>query len=785
MKYKLSMAMAVILSLTAVLALSCKKQEEPAEQPGKIRISPTVTKVTETQFEEGDAIGVIITRNSGEVYADNVKMTYKNGVFESDLDWYFGDETCIIRAYYPYSSTLPETFTVPADQSEGYSSADYLFGNRWNVTPTNKTVGLSFYHEMVRLEIKVSNQSGKTLENLRVGDVAVSALIDSFYPYAPNDAERTEVVPCLQNGSYYALIPPQAASSLNVRFSVDGSARECSVLVEDEYLYGETQYSISVFINPSLEVSAIAGEVKDWIDYPTIFPKTADIYDLLKEYSEVNFWTATYFSRYFVFMSELRADNICASGNSEDAIWYFLRYLSSSGISRGEDVLWNCLTPVIAEANRYIKVGAFWSAQSEHFLGECYFFRAFAHFVLVNLYARPYTVGKDDSGFVLMRETGSSTATVAEVYALILSDLEKAIEHMSGNDDSSRDKGYVTTTAAKALLSRVYLYMEDNEKCAALCDELLGSDPSSLLATDLDNYFKLARTQNETIWCVAYDPEENPGEGGIGSMFYGTPYDIGGSSWVEFFWSDPLIELFGRYPADKRFQAYFHQYDKTGDGTKLVHWPVEKDGYNYRTNAIVQNLQPDADGNVTFTYNDQTDTTEKKSKAGVNNGYPQYFINYGGEETQVYVRDNVNAVTGVRNSFPRYMMSKFSGQDGIDNLCSPVMFRWAEIILNRAEARAKLGDAAGALADVNVLRRRAGLSDDAMMSVSNYAERGYSNVLDVVLDERRMELCFEGHRFFDVYRNKKQMDRRYAGYHPWEVIDYTDSRILYNIPNNQ
>ena len=35
----------------------------------------------------------------------------------------------------------------------------------------------------------------------------------------------------------------------------------------------------------------------------------------------------------------------------------------------------------------------------------------------------------------------------------------------------------------------------------------------------------------------------------------------------------------------------------------------------------------------------------------------------------------------------------------------------------------------------------------------------------VVLQERRIELAFEGHRNFDVYRNKKNMERIYWGYH--------------------
>jgi hypothetical protein len=55
-------------------------------------------------------------------------------------------------------------------------------------------------------------------------------------------------------------------------------------------------------------------------------------------------------------------------------------------------------------------------------------------------------------------------------------------------------------------------------------------------------------------------------------------------------------------------------------------------------------------------------------------------------------------------------------------------------------------------------------------------------VLDVVLDERRMELAFEGHRMFDVYRNKRDMDRRFGGVQTWEVVKWDDPRIQYPIP---
>ena len=108
----------------------------------------------------------------------------------------------------------------------------------------------------------------------------------------------------------------------------------------------------------------------------------------------------------------------------------------------------------------------------------------------------------------------------------------------------------------------------------------------------------------------------------------------------------------------------------------------------------------------------------------------------------------------------RYYNTKFSGQDGKLMMTSPVFLRWGEVYLNRAEAEAKLGQDSQAIEDVNVIRRRAGIPD---LSTGSLSSMGYSKALDAVLDERRMELCFEGHRFFDTFRNKLSMDRRYIG----------------------
>jgi hypothetical protein len=80
----------------------------------------------------------------------------------------------------------------------------------------------------------------------------------------------------------------------------------------------------------------------------------------------------------------------------------------------------------------------------------------------------------------------------------------------------------------------------------------------------------------------------------------------------------------------------------------------------------------------------------------------------------------------------------------VDDNNNIVVFRLAEMILIRAEARAQQGNTTGARADVNLLRDRANapLINDANQSV----------MLRLIEEERRFELAFEGHRWYDLVR---------------------------------
>jgi len=68
------------------------------------------------------------------------------------------------------------------------------------------------------------------------------------------------------------------------------------------------------------------------------------------------------------------------------------------------------------------------------------------------------------------------------------------------------------------------------------------------------------------------------------------------------------------------------------------------------------------------------------------------------------------------------------------------IFRYAEILLNASEAAFELGKTGESLSDINQVRSRAGIASLGAVSREN------------IRHERRVELAFEGHRYWDVRR---------------------------------
>lgn len=487
------------------------------------------------------------------------------------------------------------------------------------------------------------------------------------------------------------------------------------------------------------------------------------------EYKGTVYSANTYVRHYFQ-MSEFIGDNACLAGRTSDPLYESLTYKRAANLGN-TTYLWWCAYKIINGANSMIESiqeGA--GNDTDHIKGENYFMRGLVYFHLSTLWSKPYVLGRDNMGVVLRTSTTedvNTRATVGEVYDLIVSDLENAIRLMDKGTVRG-NAGYVSKAAAQGLLSRVYLYMGENEKVISLVNEMLGSaTPESKLepSSSYPNYFINALNSVETLWAVAHTANETRGSSSIGSMYL----TDNGQGWGEIYASDPLLDLLDHNPNDIRLQFIRPKYISETD--YMIRWVVPSDEDFYQNE--LRDVTYDA-GSKKYYFTEESVNYYVETETV--NGYQQYYINYGGEKHRVRLSLKMEN----RYGWPKYFMLKFSYQDGDPMLSSPVMIRWAEVILNRAEAYARTNNASKAFEDVNVIRTRAGLSGNQLFSSSNMM--GYTSALDVVLDERRLELFFEGHRAFDIYRNKMSQDRRFSGVQPWEVVDYTDNKIQYLIP---
>ena len=193
----------------------------------------------------------------------------------------------------------------------------------------------------------------------------------------------------------------------------------------------------------------------------------------------------------FILQSELRAGNaknplsIPGSGRYRmDTQWNYSESNTSS--------LWTHAYYTISWANNILNnletadKGDATVEDVNNLKAEALFMRALCHFDLVITYAQPYKCGTGNPGVpvILKTENGQPARnTVGEVYDQVVKDLLEAESLMSdgfarsGIDDAA---AACTKPAIQALLSRVYLYMENWQGAADYATKVINSGKYSL-----------------------------------------------------------------------------------------------------------------------------------------------------------------------------------------------------------------------------------------------------------------------------------------------------------------
>ncbi len=118
---------------------------------------------------------------------------------------------------------------------------------------------------------------------------------------------------------------------------------------------------------------------------------------------------------------------------------------------------------------------------------------------------------------------------------------------------------------------------------------------------------------------------------------------------------------------------------------------------------------------------------------------------------------------------------KYTGTVGQNTDHIPV-FRVSEMILIQAEAHYELNDEANAIAALELLRANRGLGAYETAPSGN-------SLLDEIYDERRRELAFEGHRWYDLKRRAMNVPKPEVNLNP--AVPFDDVRILAPLSSTQ
>lgn len=489
------------------------------------------------------------------------------------------------------------------------------------------------------------------------------------------------------------------------------------------------------------------------------------------------------FMRPYHFHGEFGGDNIALSGATTDHLYYMYNF-QHTPTNYHLNSLWSTCYKGIVNANKVIAYAKEGTDRMNHVIGEMYYLRSFFYLNLVSIWGRPYNQSPETNlgvPIILDAEPDINNlpprATVKEVYKLIETDLLTAASLMSKFTRNETEYNiFASEQAANALLSRLYLYMEDNAKAEEYANKVIASNKFSLLqGSDYETYPKLKPEDNpEVIFaCKALKDKDDYDWYAFGGM-YAT---INGVGWGEMYASESFRDLLGQNINDRRHKFIVPQYVNDPSGNPL-YWIIYT--YNKATPAgsrMFQTYNVTLNGSTwEYSYNG-TKPVETEEV----DGKTLYYITSGANITQkTYVK--LERRMEVRNGYPKYFVIKCSNQEDQPQLFSPIISRLAEMYLNRAEARAKTGDVEGALEDVNEIRKRANIPEYSVVPEDK-------TILEVVLDERRLELAFEAHRRYDIFRNGLTLDRRYPGTHDrgaaLMTIPANHNRVVDYIPDPQ
>ena len=383
---------------------------------------------------------------------------------------------------------------------------------------------------------------------------------------------------------------------------------------------------------------------------------------------------------------------------------------------------------------------------------EMKFLRAYGHFQLKRLFKKIPFVNKLNMTEDDYNNLKNTEYTNDEGWQQIINDLEDAYKVLP---TAQADKGRPTKAAAAAFLAKVYLYKayhqddakshkvtsinsEELQKVVEYTNLALYTSAGYGLETDMHNNFRPEEQYEngkEVIWGIQYSKND-------------------GTTWGNLNFSNRLI-----VPCIPKV------HDSGNDFYKPSHNLVDA----YRTNS--NGLPYLDDFAATDYYVGSNETVDPRLFITVGVPGTPYMFNpsYMMNESNVWSRSGGTYgyfVSLKQNVDPAYTdIYLFNCDNQWASSMNRIVFRYADVLLMRAEAMVQLGQISEAITLINQVRdRAAGLAKNSV--VANYPSKygvhyavgkykdSYSKdeAMKIVKMERRLELAMESERFFDLVR---------------------------------
>lgn len=406
--------------------------------------------------------------------------------------------------------------------------------------------------------------------------------------------------------------------------------------------------------------------------------------------------------------------------------------------------LYNCISRVNSAISVLETTSDSYQLKAQR-LGEMKFLRAYAHFLLKRLYKNiPFIMDAN-----LKQEDYNTLSNTEfnndEGWQQIINDVEYAYNVLPVKQT---DKGRPSKAAAAAFLTKAYLYKAYRQ-----------DDPSSNQVTSInrEDLLKVIEYSNPDIYSAGgFDLEpdfhnnfrpETQYENGVESI-WAMQYSINdGTKYGNLNWSYSLIVpnipgvTDGGCDFYKPSQNLVNAYRTDADGHPFI------DTFNNKDYDLTQDADPRLFLTVGLTglpyeFNSKY-MMDASSTWSRSNGLYGYYVT---------LKQNVDPDCGylVKGSWWGTPMNR-------------IVFRYADVLLERAEAYAQLNETGEAIKLVNEIRKRAKQSTGMIanypsdygvkFNISTYnGSYSQEDALKIVKMERRLEMGMESERFFDLVR---------------------------------